>query len=207
MISLTQGDNHQKMQKIAFLLIPGLIAITMFIAISSYENITVNSNGGDNLITLDYKAYSEGINTVLYDSTGRVNYTLRAENQIHFDDDHSELAKPFIRLFQEDGSRWNIIANSGRISADLVNNDLDGRTIELTGNVEVFSLDEFGNRTKMSTEFLQVNPKNETLQTDQAIMLITSNLQQSSIGMFADLKIDEIIFHQNIRGYYGESPK
>ena len=146
------------------LLIPGAIAIAIFIAISTYDNASQNSAVSANLKALDYNAYAERINTVLYNSNGVINYTLRAESQIHFIDDHTELEKPFIRLFQQGESRWNIIANSGRILADLSEDDLENRMIELIGDVEVFSLDEFGNRIVMSTDFLEVDPQNETLQ-------------------------------------------
>ena len=40
------------------------------------------------------------------------------------------------------------------------------------------------------------------METDQAVTLVTTNLQQSSIGMFADLKLDEIVFHRDNRGSY-----
>ncbi|MEE3290323.1 MAG: LPS export ABC transporter periplasmic protein LptC [Pseudomonadota bacterium] len=193
------------MQRITILLIPGVIAIAIFIAISAYDNVSQNPEVSANLKVLDYNAYSEKINTVLYDSNGVINYTLRAESQTHFIDDSTELEKPFIRLFQEGESRWNIIANSGRILADLNEDNLENRMIELTGDVEVFSLDEFGNRTIMSTDFLEIDPQNETLQTNRPVTLVTSNLQQSSIGMFADLKIDEFVFHRDIRGHYEQA--
>jgi lipopolysaccharide export system protein LptC len=193
------------MQRLTLLLIPGLIAIVIFTAISTYDSVSVDSAETTSLTLLDYNAYSEGINTVLYNPAGDINYTLRAESQTHYNDDHTELEKPFIRLFQEGQSRWNIVANSGRISADLTEDEIENRTIELSGNVEVFSLDEFGNRTVMSTEFLELDPQNETLETDQAVTLVTSTLQQSSIGMFANLKIDEIVFHRDIRGYYEQT--
>ena len=193
------------MQKITILLIPGVIAIAIFIAISAYDNVSQNPEVSANLKVLDYNAYSEKINTVLYDSNGVINYTLRAESQTHFIDDSTELEKPFIRLFQEGESRWNIVANSGRILADLNEDNLENRMIELTGDVEVFSLDEFGNRTIMSTDFLEIDPQNETLQTNRPVTLVTSNLQQSSIGMFADLKIDEFVFHRDIRGHYEQA--
>ena len=193
------------MRRITILLIPGVIAIAIFIAISTYDNASQNLAVSSNLKVLDYNAYSEKINTVLYDSNGVINYTLRAESQTHFIDDHTELEKPFIRLFQEGESRWNIIANSGRILADLNEDNLENRMIELTGDVEVFSLDEFGNRTIMSTDFLEIDPQNETLQTNRPVTLVTSNLQQSSIGMFADLKIDEFVFHRDIRGHYEQA--
>lgn len=194
------------MQRITILLIPGIIAIAIFVAISTYDAVNVSPEETISLSTLDYDAYSEGINTVLYDADGVINYTLRAESQTHFNDDRTEFEKPFIRLFQQGESRWNIVANRGRISADLTEDELESRTIELTGDVEVFSLDEFGNRTVMSTEFLEVDPQLETLQTDRPVTLVTSNLQQSSIGMFADLKIDEIVFHRDIRGHYEQAP-
>ena len=193
------------MQRITILLIPGVIAIAIFIAISAYDNVSQNPEVSANLKVLDYNAYSEKINTVLYDSNGVINYTLRAESQTHFIDDSTELEKPFIRLFQEGESRWNIVANSGRILADLNEDNLENRMIELTGDVEVFSLDEFGNRTIMSTDFLEIDPQNETLQTNRPVTLVTSNLQQSSIGMFADLKIDEFVFHRDIRGHYDQA--
>ena len=193
------------MQRITILLIPGVIAIAIFIAISAYDNVSQNPEVSANLKVLDYNAYSEKINTVLYDSNGVINYTLRAESQTHFIDDSTEVEKPFIRLFQEGESRWNIIANSGRILADLNEDNLENRMIELTGDVEVFSLDEFGNRTIMSTDFLEIDPQNETLQTNRPVTLVTSNLQQSSIGMFADLKIDEFVFHRDIRGHYEQA--
>ena len=195
----------QTMQRIMILLIPGVIAIAIFIAISAYDNVSQNPEVSANLKVLDYNAYSEKINTVLYDSNGVINYTLRAESQTHFIDDSTELEKPFIRLFQEGESRWNIVANSGRILADLNEDNLENRMIELTGDVEVFSLDEFGNRTIMSTDFLEIDPQNETLQTNRPVTLVTSNLQQSSIGMFADLKIDEFVFHRDIRGHYEQA--
>ena len=193
------------MQRHKLLLVPSLIAILIFLAISAYDSVSINLEDTGSFTILDYNVYSEGFNTVLYNPEGDINYTLRAKSQTHYNDDHTELEKPFIRLFQDGKSRWNIVANNGRISADLNENEIENRTIELSGNVEVFSLDAFGNRTVMSTEFIELNPQNKTLETDQAIKLVTSTLQQSSTGMFANLKIDEIIFHRDIRGYYEQA--
>ena len=190
------------MQRHKLLLIPSLLAILLFLAISAYDSVSVNLEDTGSFTMLDYNVYSEGFNTVLYNLEGDINYTLRAKNQTHYNDNHTELEKPFIRLFQDGKSRWNIVANNGRIPADLTENTIENRNIELSGNVEVFSIDNFGNRTVMSTEFLELNPQNKTLETNQAIRLVTSTLQQSSTGMFADLKIDKIIFHRDIRGYY-----
>ena len=190
------------MQRLSLLLIPALIAIGLFMAISSFKPISNDTDQPLDRADLYFDAYSEGINTVLYARDGTVHYTLQAVSQTHYNNDvRTDLEKPFIRLYQQGDSRWNIVANSGRVSATLKGTEA-ASLIELSGNVEVFSIDEFGNRTVLSTEFLSLHPDMETLETDQAVTLVTTNLQQSSIGMFADLKSDEIFFHSDNKGSY-----
>ena len=38
----------------------------------------------------------------------------------------------------------------------------------------------------------------ETLETDQAVTLVTTNFRQTSIGMFVDLTTEEIFFHRAV---------
>ena len=193
------------MQKIGLIIVPGIIAITLFVGINSFDTL---SNEVDARITnLDFNAYSEGINTILYDAEGNINYTLQAERQVHYNDYSTELEKPFIRVHQNRDSRWNIVANSGRILASKTTADGIFKRIELNGDVQVYSLDELGNRTVMSTEFLTLNTKLEILETDQEVSIITSALQQSSIGMVAKLRTDEIHFLREIRGRYEQAKK
>jgi len=193
------------MQKLILTLIPGLIAIVLFVVISSYEGLSSLLEKDQDLpiANLDFETYSEGINTILYDNDGYVDYTLHAKTQIQFDDDLIEIEKPFIKLYQNGESYWNIVANSGRI---LPNNQYRERILELSGDVEIFGIDDYGNRTKISTEYLKVDPNNEILETDQQVQFIAATLQQSSLGMFANLKTDEIIFHHKIRGSYEKTP-
>ncbi len=190
------------MQRLTLLLIPGLIAIALFTGISTFESVSTRSAVEVELVALDFNAYSEGINTVLYDTQGSINYTLSAIRQIHYNDNTTEFEKPFIRLFRDGKTRWNIVANSGRISTADRSADQSGQSIDLSGNVEIYSLDEFGNNMVISTDYLSIDPQLETLQTDYPVTLVTETLQQSSIGMFADLKIDEMVFYKDVRGRY-----
>jgi len=190
------------MQRLTLLLIPGLIAIALFTGISTFESVSTRSAVEVELVALDFNAYSEGINTVLYDTQGSINYTLSAIRQIHYNDNTTEFEKPFIRLFRDGKTRWNIVANSGRISTADGSADQSGQSIDLSGNVEIYSLDEFGNNMVISTDYLSIDPQLETLQTDYPVTLVTETLQQSSIGMFADLKIDEMVFYKDVRGRY-----
>lgn len=192
------------MQRLTLLFIPVLIAIALFSGISVFDNIGTQPESPAATEALNYSAYSEGISTILYDDKGAINYTLQATSQIHYNDNVTELEHPHIRLFQDGNSRWNIIANSGRISATEGDGGTSIQRIDLTGNVELTSLDNFDDRMLMSTEFLSLDPQLKTLKTDKAVTIVTNTLQQSSIGLTGDLKIDEFIFLREIRGQHAK---
>jgi len=193
------------MQRIGLIIVPGIIAITLFVGINSFDTLSNEADAPITNSSLDFNAYSEGINTILYDTQGNINYTLQAERQVHYNDDSTEFEKPFIRLYQDGDSHWSIAANSGRIPAVETTADGALEKIELLGDVQVYSLDDFGNRTLMSTEFLTLNTQAEILETDQPVSVVTSAFQLSSIGMIAKLRTDEITFLREIRGRYEQA--
>jgi LPS export ABC transporter protein LptC len=188
-----------------------IIAASLLLAIAfaaNYEQLitTIPSEDPSNVEAIDFNAYSVGINTVIYDANGEINYTLQANRQVQYNDDSTELDKPFVRLFQDGESQWNVVADTGVISAASISDNKEMRTIELSGNVEVYSSDDVGNRTVMTTQKLMLNPQLETLKTDQPVVVETSSIRQSAVGMDADLNSDEIVFHRNIRGIYVQPP-
>ncbi len=190
------------MQRIGLIIVPGIIAIALFVGINTFETLGNDPDKQAQGPSLNYNAYSEGINTILYDAAGNIDYTLQAQRQVHYNDDTTELEEPFIRLFQDGDSRWNIVAKSGRISSAETASDTAVDRIELRGDVQVYSLDDLGNRTLMSTEYLTLDPASEILETDQAVSVVTESLEQSSIGMIANLRLEEIVFLAAIKGKY-----
>ena len=198
----TNSKCEHIMQRIGLIIVPGVIAIALFVGINTFDTLRNEADAPITSSSLDFSTYSEGINTILYDSQGNINYTLQAERQVHYNDDRTELEKPFIRLYQDGDSRWNIVANSGRIPAAETTAGGALEKIELLGDVQVYSLDKFGNKTLMSTEFLTLNPESEILETDQPVSVVTPALQLSSIGIIAKLRTDEITFLREIRGRY-----
>lgn len=192
------------MQKLIIAAI-SLLLITAF-AVNYKQLIPSSTTQDSNKAALDFNAYSVGINTVIYDVNGEINYTIQADRQVQYNDDSTELDKPFVRLFQNGESRWNLLANTGVISPESMANSKEMRSIELSGNVEVYSLDDFGNRTVMTTQKLMLNPQLETLMTDQPVRVETSSIRQSAVGMDADLNSDEIVFHRDVRGIYEYPP-
>ena len=194
------------MQRISLILIPGLIAIILYVGISNIDSVTIQSDPEISSTNLNYDGYAEGINTILYDEFGTINYTLQANKQVHYNDNTISLDQPLIRLFQDGNARWNIVANSGKISDFKESDETSTQAIELFEDVEVYNLDEHGNRIVLSTEYLTLDTQLETLATSELVKLVTDSVQLSSFGMFADLKLDEIVFLRDIRGHY-EQPK
>ena len=191
------------MQKLSIYLVVATAAVTLYSTLSGW--VTMDDSSPDSGVPLepDYDGYSEGITTVLYDSNGNINYTLRALRQNHYEDQSSRLDEPYIRLFKDGSSHWNIVANSGYIAGegtDSVAGNIN--SIDLSGDVEVYRLDEHGNRTVLSTQFLTINPETETMETDLPVDMVTTTIKQSGIGMFANLQRDEIQFFSNNKGRY-----
>ena len=183
-----------------------MTALLLYFGLDSLSSISeddVAPNAGD---VLEYDAISDGINSILYDANGAISYTLQASRQYHFKDQTSELQEPFIRLFREGKSHWNIVAERGHLIPDNESSNLQEGKIELSGDVEIYSMDDFGNRTVLSTQFLTIDPANETMQTDQPVAMRTPNIQQRAIGMFAQLDGDEILFIRNGEGRYEINP-
>jgi LPS export ABC transporter protein LptC len=194
------------MQKLTFFIISSVTALLLYFGLDSISSISEEDSAENAGELLEYDAVSDGINSVLYDASGSISYTLQARRQYHFKDQTSELQEPFIRLFRDGKSHWNIVAERGYLAPQNGDSNLQEGTIELSGDVEIYSLDDFGNRTVLSTEFLTIDPANETMQTDQAVAMHTPNIQQRAIGMFAQLDGDEILFIRNGEGRYEIRP-
>lgn len=175
------------MQRLSLLLIPGLIAIALFAGIGGFDRATAPASPEQDTASLDFDAYSEGISSVLYDEFGNISYTLQAVRQTHYIDDSTVFDEPLISLFQEGSSRWDIVADSGNISATSGTAPNAEQIINLVGQVEVHSRDEFGNTMLITTDYLTLNPQLESLETEDNVKMVTENLEQTSIGMFADL--------------------
>ncbi len=152
------------------------------------------------LAAITYDAYSNDVTSVLYTDQGQIEYTLEATEQVHYLDDTTHLSNPYVRLYQGDGVRWNIVARSGRILAA----DAGGKIsrLDLSEDVELFQIDKTGDRMTLATPFLSVFPESETMATDQEVTMTTHFLRQSAIGMRANLQQDTLTFLSEVKGRY-----
>ena len=179
-----------------------VLLILDFLGKEKFDDLQVLENSG--ISSREIEAYSEGINSILYNENGSISYTLRADNQILYKDGDTRIEKPMIRLFQDSIPRWNIIANEGQVLLVLPkkSSELEKKNLTLSGNVEIQGLDKFGNKIIISTELLEIDPVNEILKTDRRVNYESSNIHHSSVGMFANLSENRISFVKDIRGFY-----
>jgi LPS export ABC transporter protein LptC len=189
-------------QRISIVIISLLVAIALFygpdlVKSVSRDTSTVDTMGGNP----SYDSYAEGINTVLFNELGEIDYTLQATQQIHYRDNLIELKNPAIRHYRNGDSRWNIVANSGRIFSNP-GQESEINRFDLIGAVEVYLREDSGDLTLLSTEFLELNPSLETLDTSVAVKMVSRSLEQEAIGMHANLDDETILFKSNVRGRY-----
>jgi LPS export ABC transporter protein LptC len=182
-------------------LIPVAAATLPFFVIDNVERVSNRQPPSEQLRENEIDGYSEGINTVQFDAAGRVKYTLSAARQVSYRNAAIEFEEPFMQLYQGEDSLWNIVAESGRISSPEGGVD-QIEEIVLSGGVEVYQLDEFGNRTVLATQLLIVDPATETLNTELLVTMVSDTLEQSAIGMRVDLRTEEYEFFREIRGRY-----
>tara|TARA_R110002167_G_scaffold127335_4_gene308942 strand:+ start:1498 stop:2040 length:543 start_codon:yes stop_codon:yes gene_type:complete len=154
----------------------------------------------DTSVAITYDAYSNGVTTTLYDIDGNIEYTLVAEEQIHYLDNTTLLTNPNVRLYPGTGSQWNIVARSGRILAAEQSDRIV--QLDLSDEVELFQNDDTGNVMTLATSFLSLFPNTETMQTNREVLMTTNTLRQTAIGMHADLQQDTLTFFTQVKGRY-----
>jgi LPS export ABC transporter protein LptC len=189
------------MHQFKLIFIPALLAITVFLGVDYFDRAVEGPQIEETAPGIAYNGYSEGINSVHFDAQGNIRYTMRANRQVSYVDAETSLEEPYIQLYRENDSRWNIIARSGRISA-ASENPADVEEIVLSGGVEVYQLDRLGNRTVLASETLTVEPDRNILTTDAAVTMVSDSLEQTAVGMQVDLNSDEYIFNREVRGRY-----
>lgn len=190
------------MPRPSLLILPAALAVAVYLIINSFNSATPLSIEDTAKFPTNLVAISEGINTISYDEQGDVAYILQARQQIQRDDDTSQLESPVIQLFRDNSAQWNIVANSGSISAQQAGRAEDSRELALSGEVQLINLDDFGNRTTLNTEYLTIMPDREIAETDRQVFVITTTIEHTALGMIADFANDEVTFLSNSEGRY-----
>lgn len=137
-----------------------------------------------------------------FNAQGKLHYTVEAASTEYFringkqasNGDYTNLSAPRVRLFQSPNTEpWHITSEHGQIT----NN---GETITLWGNTKVWKTNEDLQRSELTSERLVVRPEQQFVETDKAVMLMTTGSTTRATGMRAYLKEDKIELLSNVRG-------
>ncbi|MDX1491192.1 MAG: LPS export ABC transporter periplasmic protein LptC [Pseudohongiellaceae bacterium] len=149
---------------------------------------------------ITFDAYAKGVTSILYNAQGEIEYTLESTEQTHFLDNTTQLRDPFVRLYKGNDTRWNIIARSGKILEASDGDEIE--QLDLSDSVELFQVDDFGNRMVMATDFLSIYPSDETMSTEHPVTLTSNGLYQTARGLRVDFSQDTMTFLSQVKGRY-----
>ena len=115
---------------------------------------------------VDY--YSKGLRRTVMDEAGKPKELLVAEVLVHYEDDNrSELTKPVMTLYTQEGPPWVIYAETATLPGD-------GEQIFLNGAVLVLrDANQDGRTMRIETSNARVQPDNNYAETDEDIRVIS----------------------------------
>jgi LPS export ABC transporter protein LptC len=208
--------------RILALFIPTLIAVGLFFTLNWADNFSAREAQYAGMVDdmqpaqlLDahaqgpVQAYSQGLETVIFDSTGNLQYTLRAERQTQFENRTSLLTQPQITLFDAGRPNWHISADYGRlerqqgIRGDATGGDReDDELITFIDNARVDAAVANSSTLSLQSSEFSLIPNSETLRSDKAVKIVEKGVSQTAVGFEADLANEALYFNKEIRGTY-----
>ena len=203
--------------RIIALFIPSSITVGLFFTLNWADNFsaitqenTRMDEGMQSAQLLDVssrgavQAQSQGLETVIYDSSGNLQYTLSAERQTQFEDSTSLLTQPQITLFDGGKPNWHVSADYGRLERrrEILGDLEDDELITFFDNARVdAAITNPSTLSLQSSEFTLI-PNSETLRSDKAVRIVEKGVIQTAVGFEADLTVDTLHFNKEIRGSY-----
>ena len=153
---------------------------------------TASASGADAFVAdMDLKVLNEA---------GQLEYHVRARRMLHYpNDERFTLEQPDIKLHQSNGDTWHIVSEHGETTeaADL---------IWLLGDVDIR---RSGNATSeplhIITSDLLVRPEEEVAETENAMTIISRQVEVHGVGARADFRNDTLELHSSVRGRYDTS--
>jgi lipopolysaccharide export system protein LptC len=130
--------------------------------------------------------------------TGSLKSKLTTENLIHYSDDKTlHTLNPVMIFYNETSSPWVIKAQSGILSAD-------GKDLQLNGNVIIDRAKAEGvTAITLKTRNVKVNPETSYAQTDEFAELISQDNTTTGIGMkMTYIKPVHLELLANVKGKY-----
>lgn len=145
---------------------------------------------------VDY--YLRGLTATTMGADGKPARTLHAAQARHFEDDNTtELEQPRLIVHQGEEPPWEVVSESGLVSAE-------GDVVLLQGEVQIDRTEGSDNRPlHLKTRNLRVQPREDYAETDEQVRVRSNRDRLDASGMQAWLRQpSRIKFLDDVKGYY-----
>jgi len=131
----------------------------------------------------------------LVNTDGILRYRVTADRMEHYPhDDHSELTRPVLHVFDENRPAWEIHSERGKITSG-------NETVWLLGAVEIRRLAAPAVRPlAIFTSDLMVKPDAQTAKTVNTARIQSERFEVTSTGLHADFRNDRLELKSRVRG-------
>lgn len=149
-------------------------------------------------------AYMTSIETLEYDSGGKLRFKMSTPEARYFQldtskpspEDYTLIEQPDIIFFSaRDASPWHLRADQGRSNAN-------GHEVVLTHNVSAEQQSSEQGLIQVTTSELHINTESQYAETDKAVKMRAQQSQIETVGMRAFMNEDRIELLSEVRGTY-----
>lgn len=140
--------------------------------------------------------YGEGLLNRQYGKDGVLSNTFVAANSTHYPFSQlTEFANPVVMTNDEQGKRWQVVAESGRI------NDND-HILYLKKDVEIRPLNDDAEPMLIETQSLTYNSKTRIAETQDPVTITGRQTRINAVGMIMDIDRQRLEFKQQVKTHY-----
>ena len=142
----------------------------------------------------DFKA--QGLIVRVYNANGELDHRIAAEAMTHYSPiGLTELTAPtYITQIDEQGALWQVQAEQGSFYAD--------KSLVLERNIEMISLSAAEFIERIETSYLTIDTLNETVETDQPVVIRGRDFTVRGEGMRADMRAQTLEMTRHVETIY-----
>lgn len=160
----------------------------MSITEPNLDTFTASKEGPDH--------FMENFTATKLSDAGKPEHRLHAARMTHYPNEkHSDVIKPQVTFFKEDGSTWVAHANEGQVLGD-------GKEVLLVGDVNIVRPGTPETRVTINTKDLRVIPEKNFAETKNSIVMQQNENTVTATGMEAYFTLGNIQLLSEVRGWY-----
>lgn len=139
----------------------------------------------------------ENFSSSLMDSSGRLNYRLRAVRLAHYpDDDSTEIEQPVVVVYRDQVKIWRIESERGISKGS-------GGQILLAGKVDLRRLESSREGPmQVHTSDVTIYPDRDLGQTSQPVSIVNKQGETRAVGMRIHIKEERLELLSNVKSIY-----